>query len=811
MSELRCTKCDLYKNSTAGNSSAVKLDGSGSRNADILILGGNPGAEEIRQKKVFSGQAGQLLRKYALSVGITENNAYFTYAIRCRPQDGKSIKESELRACLGYLDEEIAQIKPKVIVALGSTACKAVGMNGMVTGTHGAKSWSDKYNCWMMPSYHPAYVMGFTNEAPQRSDFVAELGAAKRLVNQGEVDEKVTYKVCRTIEDIVKAADYLVRQEWFSFDIETTNNDFLRSKIPCIQFSAKKNTAIIIPWEYPQIFPKQEDQDKIKEQVTRIMSCPAKKAAQYGKYDLTHLFGHGVPVKGYAFDTMLAHYLLDENGLHNLGLLIRTYTGMAEYKDMMEPYFKKTRENGDNCILDADPELVFEYSGKDADGTFRLISILHDQLVLEGLDTLFYKIVMPLAYVLAQMEFTGITVDKEYVESTANIFSGKLKALNCSLQREPSAVSYVEDIYQAELREYNAKLNKKNRRAKKNPKGSASTDADTLAELAKITKHKLLEDLIDYRTTKKMQDYIWSYKALADKSLDGRIHTTYHQAKFGDHGTTTGRLASSNPNLQNVPSLSRNPEAAMLVRNCLIAKPNYVLIEADYGQVEFRIWAHDSKDPLMIEYVNNPEVDVHKLIASKVYGVTYENVSKPQRTFAKGVVYGLMYGRGTYSIALEFGLPQVEAERVATAFFGMFPKASAYLENNVAFVKKNGYIVNMFGRKRRLDGAFSLDEANQAYAERQARNFCPQSGAADIIYTAMAKLYRMILQKEHPMRMLLQVHDSIVVETPEDKVKESCQIIHTAMTTAVALDVNLTVDFKVGRKFGEMDGFELIL
>jgi len=535
MSEIRCTNCELYKDSTAGSCSAVKIDGCGSKNAGIMLVGDFPGIDEVRTKKPFTGQSGQLLRNYASSVGISEDTAFFTNVIRCKPKAGIKIKPSEIKACLPHLQEEIERISPKVICALGSTACKALGLSGKITGTHGAKTWSEEYGCWILPLYHPSYVARFTNQAPQRLDFVSELGLAKKLVGQEESIEKVQYKVARSLEDIEKAADYLVKQEWFSFDIETTNHDFLRSKIPCIQFSAKERTAIIIPWEHPEIFPEIEDQERVKEQIQRIMLSPAKKCAQYGKYDLTHLFGHGIEVKGYAFDTMLAHYLLDENGLHNLGLLLRTYTDMKDYKDMMAPYFKKTLENGDNAILEADTDLLFEYGGKDADGTFRLIRVFHDLLVEEGLDKLFYKVVMPLAYVLAKMEFTGITVDKEYVENTANLFSGKMKALNCSLQKDRHVQKYIDKIYEKEMEEWRKKVAtkttrqktpkeperkefnfsspkqlkellydqmgikviKRNAPTKTNKEGSASTDAATLADLAKITKHKVLEDLLN--------------------------------------------------------------------------------------------------------------------------------------------------------------------------------------------------------------------------------------------------------------------------------------------------------------------------
>jgi len=825
----------LYKTSCAGNYTAVKVDGVGNFNSQIMLVGEALGAQEVREKKPFVGESGRLLRKNLQSVGIDEKNAYFTNICRCRPPSNATPTKEEIGACLPYLVAEIQEMKPKVIGALGGTVCKSLGIVEKITGIHGAKIWNEKYCCWIIPIYHPAYVMRFTRDARQRREFLQDLGLLKKLENASALkEEQVNYKIADTPEKIRKATQYLLQQDWFTFDIETNmSNNYLISKIPCISFSAKPKTAIIIPYQHPKVFNELQQQE-VKKYLCQIMGSKVKKIAQYGKFDILNLLAQNIPVSGFAFDTMLAHYLLDEEGIHNLGTLLKTYTDMPAYKDMMTPYFVSKQGNGINEVIEAPLETLYEYSGKDADGTLRLFLVLKKLLSNEGLDYLFYKIVMPLTYVLAKMELKGIAVDKDYVLKQMAFFKYKLRELSSDLQANKIVNTYVNRKYTEALNNASPRARKKpqpepfnfnspkqlaellysteylnikpikfNKPTKTKPKGSPSTDNEVLTTLTQTTKYKLLEDLMQYRRTKKLQDYIRSYEELATNSVDGRIHTTYHQARFRDHGTVTGRLASSNPNLQNNPSASRDPENASKVRNCLIAKPGYTLIEADFGQIEFRVWAHCSNDAAMISDVNNPDTDIHKRVAATVNSIPYEAVTKKQRALAKEVVYGLMYGRGTYSIAMEYGITQGEAERIKAGFFSTYPVAAQWIESNIEFVRKNGYITNIFGRKRRLDGIFSTNKTQIAYAERQTRNFPLQSGAADLIYLAMIKLFKK-LENYPNIDLLLQIHDSVVVEAADDQLQEAIDLIDDCMKTAIKLKINLTVDFKVGKKFGEM-------
>jgi len=658
--EVKCTKCPLYKTSIAGNFSAVKVDGAGNKQSEIMLVGEALGYDEVTQRTPFVGRAGKLLRKYLQSVGITDKNAFFTNVCKCRPPDNRPPHKTEMRECFTYLDEEIKEIKPKVIGVLGNTACKAFEISSQITTIHGNEVWSEKYNCWLLPLYHPSYVMRFTNEARQRTEFVKDLGKLATLVETKNTAEITNYKVANSIDKVEKAINYLCKQPWVAFDIETDRFDFLNSAVVAISFSAKSKTAIVIPFQHPKVFNK-EEQDKVRELLIKFFSSDVLKIAQNGKFDMKHLMAKGIEVKKFAFDTMLAHYLLDELGMHNLGALTQTYTDMQLDKNKLDEYIK-TKEDTNN-ILNAPLNLLYEYSAGDADATYRVFLKLRELITKEELDTVFYKIVMPLSYVLSHMEFTGVEVDKEYIDKITTAIKYKLKTFEGNLQRDKYVAEFKKKYDTEEL---NFKSPKQLREllydvmeikpisftkpSKTNPRGNPSTDAQTLEDLAKLTKFKVLEDLINLRKLKKLEDYISSYKKLSEESKDNRIHTIYYQA-----GTRTGRLSSSNPNLQNIPSMSKDPNNAKLVRNCLVATKGNILIEADYSQVEFRVWGDNSNDTDMIGAINNKEFDIHTQIASRVFGIPIENVTEQKRRIAKGVVYGLMYGRGTYSQRQQIG------------------------------------------------------------------------------------------------------------------------------------------------------------
>lgn len=816
---IKCNLCHLYKTSIAGKYSAVKINGSGNRKSKILLVGEIPGTVEVRQKKYFMGEPGELVRKYLKSIGIDDSNAFFSSVVRCRAPQSRKPTKVEVKKCLPYLEEEIDEINPRVIGAFGNVVTYALGIGGKITSIHGSPIWSKRYNCWVLPLYHPAYVLRFTNEARQRKEFVEDLGKLNKLVKDMPDKEKTNYKIIKTIDGAKKATEYLIKQKWFSFDIETTNLSPFKSKILCVSFSTKPNTAIVIPYQLSEIF-NEKQQKIIHKLLVKILTSKSLKIAQNGKFDIKHLMYNKISVKNFAFDTMLAHYLLDESGDHHLSTLALVYTDMGQYKNEVRDYIKGKIKIGDrkSTILDCPLDKLFVYSAKDADVTLRIKLILERLLKEEKLEKLFYKIVVPTAVVLAHMELAGILVDKKYIDKIVVKFKYKIKELERDLQEDKYVQKYLR---QKETGEFNFRSSKQlrellfdtiglrpvryNKPTLRNLKGNPSTDADSLEMLSRDNKIILLENMMQYRKIKKFQDYILEYQKLEEESTDGRIHTDYVQSR-----TVTGRLASNKPNLQNIPSVKKEPKLAKLVRNCFVASPGYTLVEPDYGQMEFRIWAHCSKDNQLIEYINmkddkgNPS-DIHKRIASKVYRISEDKVTGHQRAIAKGTVYGIIYGRGNYSIAQEFKMIEREVERVVRGVFNEFPKAVDWIENNIRRAKDKGYVRNLFGRKRRSSDIYSTDKKKREAAERQVKNAPIQSGAADIVYLSMIKLFKEF--RDSKVRLLLNVHDSLVFEVPDKELKEICKKIKDIMENVIKLRTPLTVDLSIGKKLGEMEKY----
>ena len=837
----KCEKCDLYKTSCAGKFTRVMINDYGNFESDILIVGGAPGYQEVVDNEPFVGEAGRLVRKNLQSLGLGENDYYMTSICLCRPPEGREPSKNEVATCFKYLEDKILNMKPRVIGLLGKTACTAFGITDKITAIHGNQVWSKKYNCWLLPLYKAGYVLKFINMAKQRREFLADLGKLKTLNIEDKDKEDVKYAVADTMEKVKKALIYLLKQKYVVFDIETNTLDFQQSKIACISFSAKVGTAIVIPYQYDTIFTKKE-QKLIKRGLQKFFSSSVKKVAQYGKFDIKHLMKQNIIVNNYVFDTGLAHYLLDEKGLHNLDILIQSYTDMRSHKKDISEYLKSLKGEIFNKIFELEPSKLFSYAAKDADAEFRLFLKLLKLLKNNNLLTLFTNIMMPLTMILAQMELKGILVDKDYVDKMNVHFKYKLKTLTIDLYKDNFVNEYEENKFKLlKLEEKKKKRPPKNpltredakvkfnfnspvqlrellyqvmeitpikytKKSKKYPDGNPSTDKDTLETLAQTTKYKLLADLLAYRKAKKLADYVQSYKELAEDSLDGRIHTNFNQAV-----TATGRLSSSAPNLQTIPSKERDPEGAILVRNCLIAKPGYSLIESDYSQMEFKLWGAYSQDKRMIDYIlsanpNDENTDIHRRVAAMIFNIPVEKVTKHQRALSKAAVYGVIYGMTEYALAAKFDISEAEALRVINGLFNTFPQGEKWIQEQIAIAHDTGQVRNMFGRIRRLDDIYNRDRGKVSHAERQAQNFPIQSASADIAFMAMIKLNKEVC--DNTAYMVLMVHDSIIVECEESRVIEVATKMKYAMENAVKLSVPLPVDVKVGKKLGEMSEIE---
>jgi len=849
---MKCNKCNLAKTSTAGKYSLVKLDGMGNLNADIMLIGDAPGYEEVIKRKHLSGRCGQLLKQYLQECGIDLKDIYITDIVKCRPPKNRPAVDSEIKVCAGYLEEEIRNVKPKVIGLLGNTPISYFLKSKGVTKLRGKPIWGEDWGCWLLPMYHPNYLSNFNKRSSQYSEFKSDLTKLKTLTfkSKEEKSKDTIYKVTDSISKVKKAVDFLITQKEMSFDTETTSLICQKGKILCLSFSWKEGYAIVIPYHDDRIFNKQE-QEIVKTELKRLFMSDVKKIAQNGKFDIKFLLYDNILVKEFYFDTMLASYLLNEEGIHHLANLVLTYTNMGTFKDEARDYIrgkikipyqakqdigKKTNQTNlfggqmkekfvtkyrKSTIMDLPIEKLHEYSAKDADATFRVYKKQKPLLEEENLWKLLNKILIPTTVVLSYMELRGINGDKEYLEAISARYQSKIKVLMQELFERKEVMKYTEKFGELNLDSpirlrkllfdimglSPIKINKltKTQRAAGVKQGSPSTDKDALNLLFKKNRNKLLKELLDYRKLQKFYNtYIKAYLVILENSTDNKIHTVYNFCSEDKDdgegkGTVTGRLSSAKPNLQNIPK--RDEKEAGIIRHALKASKNCILIEADFKQVEFRVFAMYTKDKKLITMAKKQ--DIHKEIASQIFKKELDKITKQERALAKGAVFGgIMYGGGSHVIVRDFGIDYREADRIINEFFNEFPDARRYIDNQKKFAKENGYVINMFGRKRRLNDLYSNDEGSRDAAYRQAINARIQSTAADIVYISMIKLYQVL--KGKPCKMLLNIHDAIVFDCKENYLKEALPIIKETMENSVKLSVPLKVDIEVGKNLGEM-------
>ena len=880
----KCTRCSYWKTSQTGGGlySCNCLMGQGS--GSIMFIDSSPRENEIKSKIPFVGIEGQILKKCASVVGISEG--YYTYVVKCKPPvtpDGKLVKigYSEMDACAQYLIDEIKRINPKVIVALGNTVLEFFEIEKSITKARGIPIWDEEFKCYILPTYSPTYINNFTDMSSQRREFIEDLAKAYKIAYGEGIAPKqeVSYKCASTIAEVEWMTNQLLQTDIFSADTETTSLDYFKAKLLMASFTPEPTKGFVIPYAHPNGFNEQ-GQKEVKQCLKKIFESPVKKIFQHGKFDIQIMMGQGIQTAGVYFDTCLAHALLDENSPHGLDIIASTYTDMGDYKDEVKGYIKgkvnilnsgifqenkinwrnvtleeshslefqkaiKRKSTTYKCfenvwrkkatavesyrkstILDCSYEKLWWYAAQDTDATFRGYLKMLPILEKEGLLPLLLKVSVPLSIVLARMEFFGIGGDLKYASEKSKEMDKAYEEAKQAILKSPQIRAYKQK-YNSEFNPQSPKQKSEllfdimglkplkltkvtaAQRAKGIKKGNPSTDSEALGRLLKENKVKVLEDLIVMGGLKKQREYIQDYVDILTNSFDGRIHTSYNQIKdieadFGDGGgTATGRLSSSGPNLQNIPS--HDPEKAKFIRKVFVARPGYTFIESDYSVVEFRAWGHASGDPKMLDFLNTPGADIHKKIASQAFKLPEDQITKKLRDIAKQTVYGMVYGRGTYSIAKEYGMDQAEVDRFVSGFFKMFPEATQYLESQAGLMAQQGYTTNIFGRRRRALNIFSKDKFLRSSAERQARNFPFQSAAADVIFVAMIKLDKALSKYGTEVKMLLQIHDSLVVEIKDELLEEVIPLVVQTMETAVPLRCKIPVEVEYGKNLGEME------
>ena len=635
-------------------------------------------------------------------------------------------------------------------------------------------------------------VLKKTQKSPKKADLQLDLFA--EFTTNGEEsaenssfaslkDTPHEYKLVDNEEEIKKLCDFLMTFEILSLDTETTSTNAIEAELVGMSFSVEENKAFYVPvpanreeaLRIVNIFKPLYENEKIL------------KVGQNIKYDLEVLANYGVTLKGKMFDTMIAHYVIQPELYHNMDYLAEIY---LKYKTIHIDELIGPKGKGQKNMRDLKPEDVYEYAAEDADVTLKLKNILEKEIEKAGVEHLFYEIEMPLMPVLASMEMNGVCLDTDSLKETSEVLTNRLKDIE-------------EKIYKLAGQEFNIASPKQVgeilfdklkivEKAKKTKTGQYVTNEEVLQGLKH--KHEIVGNILEHRGLKKLLGtYIDALPSLVNKRT-GRIHTSFNQTI-----TSTGRLSSSDPNLQNIPVRGEDGKE---IRKAFIPEAGCLFFSADYSQIELRVMAHLSDDENMIEAFREG-YDIHAATAAKIYKENINEVSRDQRTKAKRANFGIIYGITVFGLAERLDISRDEAKQLIDGYFETFPKVKEYMETAKETARKNGYVETLFKRRRYLADINSRNATVRGFAERNAINAPIQGTAADIIKVAMINIYNRFNQEGIRSKMILQVHDELNFSVyPEEKEKVE-KIVLEEMQSAFSMKVPLVADCGWGENWLE--------
>ena len=576
----------------------------------------------------------------------------------------------------------------------------------------------------------------------------------------------------------------LMKQKSVCFDTETTSINALQAELVGIAFSWENHKGYYLP------FPDdQKDAQKIIEQIRPFFEQEGiEKVGHNLKYDLKVLSNYNLSVKGPLYDTLIAHYLINPDRRHGMDILAASYLNY-EPQPITDLIGKKGKNQGK--MRDVSLKDQTQYAAEDADITWQLKQYFEKELDAADNQKLFQTVELPLVPVLTAMEKEGINLNVSFL----NEFAKTLEIDSARLQKEIFEQA-GEEFNLASPKQLGLVLFDKLKlveKPKKTKTGQYSTAEDVLSSLAK--KHSIIADILNWRSIQKLlSTYVI---ALPDEinPKTGRVHTVYNQAV-----ATTGRLSSNAPNLQNIPIRT---ERGQQVRKAFIPRDeNYVLLAADYSQIELRIIAALSKDPSMVAAFQNNE-DIHATTAAKVFGVPLEEVTRTQRSNAKTVNFGIIYGVSAFGLSQQTDLSRSESKELIDTYYESYPKLKAYMSSQIDFARDNGYVATVLGRRRYLKDILSQNAIVRGAAERNAVNAPIQGSAADIIKIAMINIHKRLETADWKAKMLLQVHDELVFDVPRTEVESLSAMIKEEMENAFIMDVPLVVDLGIGENWLE--------
>lgn len=797
-----CELCPKLCNNTVH----VCMEGDGPENADMLILGEAPGETEDELNRPFVGQAGEFLREDLLvPAGIPESKVRFSNSNRCHPPKNRTPTVTEIKKCRRYLEAEIRKVNPKVIVAMGNaplasllqffykgsneegTAKKTESKVSGITMWRGKMVWLQEFQCWMMPTFHPSYCMRNERAHSKYStnlvieDLIEAWKHTKRARPEFQIPRSVV------VTDPIRVAAVLQKMEKskaFAFDIETggTGRAVDKRVIGC-SFANSPYIGHYVTWE--ALTKNRAIFARFKK---LIQSKAHYKIMHNGAYEVRILkLAHNIDINGVKyFDTMAAAHLVDENFSKRLKDLAWIKTEFGGYDVPLEKFKAENKIKEDYSQIPL--EMLGPYGALDAVATWIIYMRLVPEMETEGVVPLFDKIVMPVRRVMSDAEINGLYVDKDRADYMADLCEkamGKLEA----------------EIYRCAGREFNigSPIQLQEVLYKdmgftplKETKTGYSADADSIAYIATQPHSEIAGYLLD-------RSYVHTMlgthigQALAFRwDEDGRVHTNYNIT-----GAVTGRASASKPSLQNVPQDA-------LVRSLYTASPGNLIVEADLKSAEIATIAAVSGEETFIRAFREG-LDIHSATYRRLYDLPddYE-CTKLQRRMAKTINFGLVYGLTVIGLAQRLQITVEEAQTFIDLYFQQLPNVAKWMAKQRALVKRDGYVVSVFGRKRRIPYGLSDKWGDIGRAERQAMNSPIQSGAADYTYIGLIRLRRAIIREHLEGKIVHTVHDCGLADTPKAEVPRMVELFTEAFETPVkAMPIKMQIEVEVNKRWGE--------
>lgn len=597
-------------------------------------------------------------------------------------------------------------------------------------------------------------------------------------------DIEHSYYLIENKEDIYKLVSELLLQKEVCFDTETTSLNELEAELVGMAFSWEKHKG------YYVLFPESKE---LTQEILEIFrpffeNSSITKIGQNLKYDIKVLAKYNIQVLGNLFDTMIAHYLLNPDAKHNMDILSENY---LHYSPISIETLIGKKGKGQLSMRQVPPQEQKEYAVEDTDVTLQLKNIFEQQLQKYNAEKLFSQIESPLVQVLADMELEGIRIDVPFLKSLSNDIEKDIFSLQQAVYEQAGEIFNLSSPKQlGDILFEKLKLISK---PKKTKTGQYATSEEILSELA--PKHKIVANVLEYRQLQKLQSTYIDALPKEVNSTTGRVHTTYMQAV-----TATGRLSSNNPNLQNIPIRT---ERGQQIRKAFVPRnEDYTLLSADYSQIELRVIAALSGEKNMIEaFLQNQ--DIHRSTAAKVFNVDIQSVTREQRSHAKTVNFGIIYGVSAFGLSNQTELSRSESKELIDTYYQTYPQLKIFIDKQIHFARENGYVETILGRRRYLPDINSRNQVVRGAAERNAVNAPIQGSAADIIKIAMINIYNLLKDNKLKTKMLLQVHDELIFDVPKNELDFVKPLIKKTMEEAYQFAVPLVVDLGIGKNWLE--------